>query len=131
MASAESEAVSLAVPGESRTELVYIVSAVLTASSMIIFGLRLFTRCVLLKTAGSDDWTMLVAQILAIVAGVFTILGMYLPTYLPTHAGLWMPAYAFDRGVTYELWFNASLTPPCRSLLWPWSSYRNIIAEQY
>lgn len=60
---------------ESRTELVYIVSAALTGASTIVFGLRLFTRCFLLKTAGPDDWTMLVAQILAIVAGVSTIVG--------------------------------------------------------
>lgn len=64
-----------AVPTESRTALVYIVTAILTGTSTIIFGLRLFTRCFLLKTAGADDWTMLVAQIFAIIAGVTTALG--------------------------------------------------------
>lgn len=67
-----------AVPTESRTGLVYIITAILTASSTIAFALRLYTRCFLLKTAGADDWTMLVAQILAIVAGVATALGEYI-----------------------------------------------------
>lgn len=37
--------------------------------------MRLYTRCIILKMARSDDWTMLGAQILAIVAGTSTMLG--------------------------------------------------------
>lgn len=68
-----------AVPEEpSKGDLVIIATAALTGCSTIVFGLRLFTRCVILKTAGADDWTLLVAQILAIVYGITTALGTFL-----------------------------------------------------
>lgn len=60
---------------ESRAAVVYIVTAIITLSSLIVFALRLFIRCVLLKTVGPDDWTMLVAQIFAVVAGISTFIG--------------------------------------------------------
>lgn len=59
---------------ESRAAVVYIVTAIITLSSLIVFALRLFIRCVLLKTVGPDDWTMLVAQIFAVVAGISTFI---------------------------------------------------------
>lgn len=75
MSTASSNDGNVAVTTESQAELVIILSVVFTATSTVVFGLRLFTRCVLLKTAGPDDWTMLVAQILAILVGVATSLG--------------------------------------------------------
>lgn len=64
---------------ESHSSMVIVITAILTSASIIVFSLRLFTRTYLLKTAGLDDWTMLVAQILAIFTGVSTIVGEYLP----------------------------------------------------
>ncbi|KKY37792.1 putative integral membrane protein [Diaporthe ampelina] len=60
---------------ESRSGTVIIVSAVLTGLSTVVVLLRLYTRQFILKTAGADDWTMGLAQLLSIAAGISTILG--------------------------------------------------------
>lgn len=73
----ETDSSSASVSTESRAEVVYIVTAIITLSSLIVFALRLFIRCVLLKTAGPDDWTMLIAQMFAVVAGIATFIGTY------------------------------------------------------
>lgn len=59
----------------SQSGTVIIVSAVLTGLSTIVVLLRLYTRQFILKTAGADDWTMGLAQLLSIAAGTSTILG--------------------------------------------------------
>lgn len=73
----ETDSSSASVSTESRAEVVYIVTAIITLSSLIVFALRLFIRCVLLKTAGPDDWTMLIAEMFAVVAGISTFIGTY------------------------------------------------------
>lgn len=60
---------------ESQSGTVIIVTAVLTGLSTVVVLLRLYTRQFILKTAGADDWTMGLAQLLSIAAGTSTILG--------------------------------------------------------
>lgn len=120
MAATVTTAVPAALPAvllESRTNVVYIVSAVLTGISIIVFSLRLYTRCVLLKTAGSDDWTMLVAQFLAVVLGVATIMGTFTTPFGRMSWGVGKIPFLTDF--------------VCRGLLWPGSSWRHTFAEQH
>jgi hypothetical protein len=60
---------------DSQSGTVIIVSGVLTGLSTIVVLLRLYTRQFILKTAGADDWTMGLAQLLSIAAGTSTMLG--------------------------------------------------------
>ena len=60
---------------DSQSGTVIIVSGVLTGLSTIVVLLRLYTRQFILKTAGADDWTMGLAQLLSIAAGASTMLG--------------------------------------------------------
>lgn len=60
---------------DSQSGIVIIVSGVLTGLSTIVVLLRLYTRQFILKTAGADDWTMGLAQLLSISAGTSTMLG--------------------------------------------------------
>lgn len=55
---------------ESRAEIIVAVACILTALSTIVFGIRLYIRCVILRTPGLDDWTMLAAQFFAIATGI-------------------------------------------------------------
>jgi hypothetical protein len=66
---------SAVLPDESQSDTVIIVSAVLTGLSTVVVLLRLYTRQCILKTAGADDWTMALAQLLSIAAGTSTMLG--------------------------------------------------------
>ncbi|KAG6361698.1 hypothetical protein INS49_009926 [Diaporthe citri] len=59
---------------ESQSGTVIIVSAVLTGLSTVVVLLRLYTRQFILNTAGADDWTMGLAQLLSIAAGTSTML---------------------------------------------------------
>ncbi|KAI3393382.1 hypothetical protein diail_4311 [Diaporthe ilicicola] len=60
----------------SQSGTVIIVSAVLTGLSTIVVALRLYTRQFILNTAGADDWTMGLAQLLSIAAGTSTMLAV-------------------------------------------------------
>lgn len=60
---------------ESQSGTVIIVTSVLTGLSTVVVMLRLYTRQFILKTAGADDWTMGLAQLLSIAAGTSTALG--------------------------------------------------------
>lgn len=60
---------------DSQSGTVIIVSGVLTGLSTVVVLLRLYTRQFILKTAGADDWTMGLAQLLSISAGTSTMLG--------------------------------------------------------
>lgn len=81
-----------------------IVTAVLTGLSTVVVLLRLYTRQFILKTAGADDWTMGLAQLLSIAAGTSTILGA---------------------GASILLWFMNRSNEALRGTLWPWSPHRN------
>ncbi|CAK7199175.1 hypothetical protein SEUCBS139899_001847 [Sporothrix eucalyptigena] len=59
---------------ESRTTTVTVVSIVFASISLGMLLLRLYLRCRVLKASGLDDWTMLIAQMLAIVVSVATVL---------------------------------------------------------
>lgn len=48
---------------ESRTTTVIVVCVVFAAISSSLLLLRLYLRCRVLKAAGLDDWTMLIAQV--------------------------------------------------------------------
>lgn len=58
-----------------RSGLVIALSATFAAISTVVFGLRLYTRFFLLRTAGPDDWTIVVAQVMAVACSVATCLG--------------------------------------------------------
>ncbi|ORY07925.1 hypothetical protein BCR34DRAFT_630871 [Clohesyomyces aquaticus] len=60
--------------GESQTSLIYSLSIVFVTLSTISVGLRLYTRGVLLKTLGTDDLVITVAQFLAIAVSIATCL---------------------------------------------------------
>lgn len=62
-------------PLHARTELVVSLTVTLVVISTIIFGLRLYMRCILLRIAGADDWTMLVAQLMAMCCSIATCIG--------------------------------------------------------
>lgn len=89
---------------ESQSGTVIIVTAVLTGLSTVVVLLRLYTRQFILKTAGADDWTMGLAQLLSIAAGTSTILG----------AG----------ALSFSWFINRSNEAP-RGTLWTRSPYRN------
>lgn len=69
---------------ESQSGTVIIVSAVLTGLSTVVVLLRLYTRQFILKTAGADDWTMGLAQLLSIAAGTSTMLGAGTMSFCPS-----------------------------------------------
>lgn len=48
---------------ESHSDIVIAATVAITAVSMSVMALRLYTRCFILNTAGSDDWTMLAAEV--------------------------------------------------------------------
>jgi len=52
-----------AISAESLVGTTIAISVSFAVVSVMVFGLRLYTRCALLKNAGSDDWTMLAAQV--------------------------------------------------------------------
>ncbi|CAK7213668.1 hypothetical protein SBRCBS47491_001883 [Sporothrix bragantina] len=58
---------------ESRATLVIVVAVVFAVLSLGMLLLRLYLRCRILKATGLDDWTMLVAQILALAVSAMTV----------------------------------------------------------
>ncbi|EXF75119.1 hypothetical protein CFIO01_06729 [Colletotrichum fioriniae PJ7] len=63
---------------ESNGPLVNGIAIGFVVASAAVLSLRLYTRLVLLKTAGKDDWTMLIAMLFALVVGIGTVFGTYL-----------------------------------------------------
>ncbi|KAH8734319.1 hypothetical protein BGZ61DRAFT_527676 [Ilyonectria robusta] len=62
-----------AVDAQSRSSLVIAICISFAILSFFIVALRLYVRVVLLKALGPDDWTICVAQVLAIVVSMTTI----------------------------------------------------------
>lgn len=60
---------------ESRTALVVGIAVAFAAASTIVMVLRFYTRFVISKVAGWDDWTMLLAQILSVAVSVLKCAG--------------------------------------------------------
>jgi hypothetical protein len=58
--------------GETKVSIVLAVSLAFTIASSIVFTLRVYTRTGILRNAGPDDWTMLVAQIFGVAVSVMT-----------------------------------------------------------
>ncbi|KAF2686747.1 hypothetical protein K458DRAFT_476511, partial [Lentithecium fluviatile CBS 122367] len=63
-----------ALEAESQTALIYSLCITLVTISTLSVGLRLYTRTRILKIVGSDDFAIVVAQILAIAVSIATIL---------------------------------------------------------
>ena len=60
---------------ESRTALVVGIAVAFAAASTLVMALRFYTRFVISKVAGWDDWTMLAAQVLSIAVSVLKCAG--------------------------------------------------------
>ena len=60
---------------ESRTGTVIGIAVSFAVVSTVVMGPRLYTRCVLSKVAGWDDWTMLAAQILSVAVSILKCAG--------------------------------------------------------
>jgi len=67
------------VSAESQSGMVIAIAVSFTAAALLVMCLRLYTRLFLLKTAGPDDYSMVFAQILAVVVAITTCQGEIRP----------------------------------------------------
>ncbi|POS71556.1 integral membrane protein [Diaporthe helianthi] len=103
---------------ESQSGTVIIVAGVLTGLSTIVVVLRLYTRHFILNTAGADDWTMGLAQLLSIGSGTLSIVCIVSIIRLPTLRAASMAEDPTWNNVSAALWtlteLNAAIL--CSSL---------------
>ncbi|KAG8170020.1 hypothetical protein KVR01_000765 [Diaporthe batatas] len=103
---------------ESQSGTVLAVSAVLTGLSTVVVLLRLYTRQFILNTAGADDWTMGLAQLLSIAAGTSTIVCVVSIIRLPSLRAASVTEDPTWDGIGAALWtlteFNVAIL--CSSL---------------
>jgi hypothetical protein len=93
MASQQAPALTAAYLAESKTTTVSAVVSVLLAFTTALVGLRIYTRAVILKTMGYDDW--------AIVVALVRTGRPHLATFTS-----WQHANLDILGLHYHMWWN-------------------------